>query len=157
MTTPQVAWVTRHPPTLEQRRSLGQYVIRQPAFCRFQRPEELWQAALDITHGHPAVIVVIVPAWLMNGVASLAHIRMGVPVIRPHTPEWGEWTGVWTQSILQANGGFEWRRWLPEGADDAYERSLQERTGQPEPRRWRQDEKGWRPQPWQLKREDNGR
>ena len=124
------------------RRSLSAYVIRQPAFCRYETPEEFWRAALDITGGRPALIVVKLPDRFFDALATLAHIRGEVPVIEALTLNYGYWTGEWRQSVPLPDGRCEWVEWTPDGVDDQVrdairERCLQDITGLAEPRRFR--------------------
>lgn len=145
MSTPQCAWMTRHKPSLEQRHDLSVYVIRQPAFCRYDNAGDMWDVALDITGGHPALIVCILPDVMFNALAIAAGMSNGT-VIRPQTLNHGYWTGYWIQSVPMRGGRNQWMNWTPEGQDpQAHEelcRQLAQQREADKAARWRQRRSG---------------
>lgn len=104
------AWLSRHPPSPAQRRSLETYRIVQFT-NRWTSANQAWCRVLEVCEGEPALAVVVMPEEML----CQFIIRAGrTQIIRPKMAycDTDHWTGIWQRVYVYPKIGFQ--SWEPE-------------------------------------------
>lgn len=108
-TKKQCAWLSRHPPSPAQRRSLAAYkIVQLPE--RWKSADQAWCAVRERCHGEPALAVVVMPeAMLCEFILTAGKTR----IIRPRMAllDPNHWTGRWQRVYVYPKLGFQ--SWEP--------------------------------------------
>jgi len=103
-------WLSRHPPSPAQYRSLADYrIVQFPQ--RWTSAEEAWRYVANHTDTHPALAVVVMPSDMLTEFILMAGRTQ---VIHPKMAYFDQrhWTGKWQRVYVYPKLGF--RSWEPE-------------------------------------------
>lgn len=104
------AWLSRHPPSAAQRRSLANYqIVQMPD--RWTSAHQAWRRVIERCETHPMLIVVVMPEDMLCQFIDLAQ---GSQIVRPKMSYFDSdhWTGVWQRVYVYPKLGFQ--AWKPE-------------------------------------------
>lgn len=103
------AWLSRHPPSAAQRRSLADYrIVQFPQ--RWTSAQEAWKCVLDTCEMRPVLAVVVMPEPMLCAFIEMAGRTL---VIHPKMAysDNRHWTGKWQRVIVYPKLGFRsWSR-----------------------------------------------
>jgi hypothetical protein len=107
------AWLSRHPPSAAQYRSLAAYRIVQFA-RRWQSARQAWGVVCEVCGGEPALAVVVMPEDMLCQFILIAHSASRTQIIKPKMAYFDQehWSGKWQRVYVYPKLGFQ--SWEPE-------------------------------------------